>query len=350
MLFRGMDDPEKIKSIQGITRIWIEEGSEFDEADINQLNIRIRGREELQITITFNPIDELHWLKKKFFDGDEDVTIIKTTYLDNRFIDKAFVKELDRYRTTDPNFYKIYALGEWGCLTKGGEFYKFFNALTHVQENEYDPDAPLHITFDENVNPWLTCNVWQAEGLKAWQIDEIALEDPNNTLDHTLKEFAERYPNNGQTVFVYGDATSKKADAKLEKGKNLYTMIEKFLIENGYSYQLRVPASNPNVSLRGNFINQIFLNKFDGIDLSFAPHLKKTIADYQYLKQAQDGSKHKEHARHPTTKVAYQRWGHMTDANDYFILVYFDQSFRRFKAPNTATKRVIVKRQVRGSY
>ena len=125
MLFKGFDDPEKIKSIDGITRIWIEEATELTEADFKQLNLRLRGREDLQIILTFNPVDEDHWIKKYFFDTPETrerTTILHTTYKDNKFIDEAYKKELESYQLIDPNYYKIYALGLWGGLTEGRIF------------------------------------------------------------------------------------------------------------------------------------------------------------------------------------------------------------------------------------
>ena len=125
ILFKGMDDPEKIKSIAGITRIWIEEASELSQADFSQLNLRLRGREGLQITLTFNPIDEEHWIKSYFFDNENvsvKTNIIRTTYKDNKFIDEAYKAELEGYQHIDKNYYKIYALGEWGGITEGRIF------------------------------------------------------------------------------------------------------------------------------------------------------------------------------------------------------------------------------------
>ena len=125
ILFKGMDDPEKIKSIAGITRVWIEEASELTKDDFMQLNLRLRGAENLQMTLTFNPIDEEHWIKKHFFDNadvSERTTIIKTTYNDNKFIDEAYKQELESYQNIDKNYYKIYALGEWGGITEGRIF------------------------------------------------------------------------------------------------------------------------------------------------------------------------------------------------------------------------------------
>lgn len=125
ILFKGMDDPEKIKSIAGITRVWIEEATELSRDDFMQLNLRLRGAENLQMTLTFNPIDEEHWIKKHFFDNPdifERTTVIKTTYHDNKFIDEAYKQELESYLNIDKNYYKIYALGEWGGITEGRIF------------------------------------------------------------------------------------------------------------------------------------------------------------------------------------------------------------------------------------
>lgn len=133
MLFKGFDDPEKIKSIAGITRVWIEEATELSKADFNQLNLRVRGRDNLQLTLTFNPTDEEHWIKKHFFDTEEirkNTTIIQTTYLDNKFIDEVYKQQLEGYRLIDPNYYKVYALGQWGGLTEG----RIFGSWDEVDE------------------------------------------------------------------------------------------------------------------------------------------------------------------------------------------------------------------------
>lgn len=347
IIFRGMDDPEKIKSIQGVTRVWFEEVTEFDEADINQVNIRLRGNSDLQLTGTFNPIDELHWLKKKFFDNPpKNVTLIHTTYLDNKFIDEAYKLEIESYQTRDPNFYRVYGLGNWGRLTQGGEFYKRFDVSKHIIEPvERDAGKVLHITFDENVNPYVTLNIWQGEGKRVWQIDEINLEDPRNTLADTLKEFYSRYKPNGTRIFIYGDPSSNKADVKLEKGVNFYALVEKFLIERKYIWERHVQSSAPNVELRGNFINAIFEENYDGCEVFFCSNCKITIADYQYLKQDSDGGKFKEMARNPTTKVAYQKWGHSTDANDYFLTEYFAESYELFQSPEAGVRYVLQRRK-----
>ena len=97
----------------------MEEANEFAQDDFNQLNLRLRGRENLQLTMTFNPIDENHWIKKLFFDAhqyEDQTTILKTTYRDNRFIDEAYTQELERYSQMMRTYHRIYALGRMGRI------------------------------------------------------------------------------------------------------------------------------------------------------------------------------------------------------------------------------------------
>lgn len=121
IIFAGLDDVEKLKSIYNITGIWIEEASELLESDFNQLDIRLRGETKYykQITITFNPVSILHWLKLRFFDRyDDRVRTHRSTYKDNRFLDAENIKTLENFKDTDEYYYTVYCLGEWGVTGK----------------------------------------------------------------------------------------------------------------------------------------------------------------------------------------------------------------------------------------
>jgi phage terminase large subunit len=126
VIFKGLDDSEKLKSVTfakgELTDIWVEEASEpgIELSDINQLNIRLRGgKTSKQMVLSFNPIDVNHWLKKRFFDTKHDnVTILHTTYKDNRFLDEDYIRELESYKDTDPYYYDVYCLGLWGVYGK----------------------------------------------------------------------------------------------------------------------------------------------------------------------------------------------------------------------------------------
>jgi len=117
IMFSGLDDVEKLKSIEGVTSIWCEEATELNQEDFEQLDLRLRGETQYikQITLTFNPISEQHWIKKIFFDDPIDsVLTLKTTYLDNAFIDDEYKMVMDNKKKTNPRYYSIYALGNWG--------------------------------------------------------------------------------------------------------------------------------------------------------------------------------------------------------------------------------------------
>jgi len=129
-LFAGLDDVQKIKGIKPankdvITDIWIEEATETSEDDYRQLTKRLRGQSKVpkRISFSFNPIMRTHWIHKEFFKSfhdtdmeyrDPELTILKTTYKDNRFLapeDSYFLEsEKNEY------YYNVYTLGNWGVL------------------------------------------------------------------------------------------------------------------------------------------------------------------------------------------------------------------------------------------
>lgn len=131
IIFAGLDDVEKLKSIYNITGVWIEEATELEEADFNQLDIRLRTEFPyyLQMIVTFNPISATHWLKKRFFDFDiqnpekrrlamERTRVHESTYKDNRFLPAEQIQTLEAFQFTDEYFYQVYALGMWGTTGK----------------------------------------------------------------------------------------------------------------------------------------------------------------------------------------------------------------------------------------
>ena len=120
IIFRGLDDIDRVKSIAGITQIWIEEASEISEEAFNQLDIRLRNERETyenQIMITFNPISNKHWLKRRFFDQkDAKAHTLITTYHDNPYLPQDVVDVLESYKTHSPYYYQVYCLAQWGTV------------------------------------------------------------------------------------------------------------------------------------------------------------------------------------------------------------------------------------------
>jgi phage terminase large subunit len=121
IIHAGLDDVEKLKSIVNVTGIWIEEASEITPEDFRQLDIRMRGHTAhyKQIILTFNPVSITHWLKTEFFDAKKDgVTALRTVYKDNKFLDAESIRVLEGFAETDPYYYAVYCLGEWGVIGK----------------------------------------------------------------------------------------------------------------------------------------------------------------------------------------------------------------------------------------
>ena len=153
IIFRGMNDDkqrEKLKSITfqkgKLTDVWLEEATEFTQADLEIIDDRLRGElpdgQFYQIRMTFNPVSSNHWIKKVFFDiKDENVLTHHSTYLMNRFVDDAYRARMERRKIVDPEGYRIYGEGNWGEI--GGLI------LTNYVVEEFDTSPER---FDYMVN------------------------------------------------------------------------------------------------------------------------------------------------------------------------------------------------------
>lgn len=154
IMFSGLDDVEKLKSIEGVTSIWCEEATELTQEDFEQLDLRLRGEHGClkQIILTLNPISEQHWIKRIFFDDPmSGVFTLHTTYLDNAFIDAEYKMVMENKKKTNPRYYNIYALGNWG--TAEG---LVFNNIEHrlIREEEIaDLDCVQGLDFGYTNDP-----------------------------------------------------------------------------------------------------------------------------------------------------------------------------------------------------
>jgi phage terminase large subunit len=124
--FRGLDDPLKVTSITvehgSLCWLWLEEAYEImNENDFDMLDESIRGETEAglfkQLTLTFNPWNEHHWIKKRFFDVEDDNVLAMTTnYTMNEWLDDADQKLFDDMRKNNPRRFRVAGLGDWGIV------------------------------------------------------------------------------------------------------------------------------------------------------------------------------------------------------------------------------------------
>lgn len=138
LLFRGLDDAEKLKSVTPLngplTDIWIEEATETTEPALNQLSLRLRGGDDThltkRVTLSFNPINRRHWIRKRFFPESfesgvhetNEILIHHSTYLDNKFLTNQDRKNIEAFKDIDAYYYNVYCLGKWGVT--GGVIFK----------------------------------------------------------------------------------------------------------------------------------------------------------------------------------------------------------------------------------
>lgn len=117
--FRGLDDPEKVKSME-FNFIWLEEATEFTSDDFQHFRLRLRKATNdipNRMFLTFNPIGKHSWIYKHFFEEKQpDAKILHTVYKDNPFLDKEYVKMLEDLVNVDRYYYEVYVLGKFAEL------------------------------------------------------------------------------------------------------------------------------------------------------------------------------------------------------------------------------------------
>lgn len=190
ILFCGLDDTEKIKSITPkkgvITDIWVEEATECEYKAVKQLDKRLRGISKVtkRLTLSFNPILKDHWLYTEYFDIWEDnkqyveknnVSILKTTYKDNKFLTPDDIAALEN--EADPYYYEVYTLGNWGVLgavifknwrvEDFTEFEKTFDNYRHGVDWGFadDPFAYIKSHYEKKKKRLYICDEIEAVGM-----------------------------------------------------------------------------------------------------------------------------------------------------------------------------------------
>lgn len=186
--FRGLDDPLKVTSITVengyLCWCWIEEAYEImDERAFDMLDESIRGgipKETglfKQITLTFNPWNEKHWLKARFFDAppDPDILALTTNYLCNEWLDQADLKVFETMRENNPRRYQVAGLGGWG-IVEGLVFENWKEEAFETAAIAKKPDvvSAFGLDFGYTNDPTaLFCGLVSQEKKTIWVFDEL---------------------------------------------------------------------------------------------------------------------------------------------------------------------------------
>ena len=227
ILFAGVDDPDKLKSIEGVTGIWVEEATELYPNDFEELDRRLRGifHTYMQIILTFNPILKTNWTFKRFFSGlieeeKEDITILTTTYKDNIFIknDLAYKKLLESYTG---NMRTVFTLGQYGMLENA-----IYTNWEMIEDDEFPDDEPvLGLDFGYIAPQALIRTVVDMEE-KIIYVDQLSY-----LTKQTIPELAKDM--NDMKLNDYKIIADSEAPGKIEELQNWYYKEERINKETG---------------------------------------------------------------------------------------------------------------------
>ena len=390
--FSGLDDPEKIKGISNYKRVQLEEFSEFDIEDFKQIRKRLRGKMGQQIIMTFNPISETHWIKKSYLDKEKlheipmnvviggqkipeqltkvkrllmnepksvlnvrtkeieqhpsDTVVIQSTYLNNfwvvgspdgkyGFYDEQCIADFEKDRLEDPDYYNVYALGEWGILRTGSEFFGSFNKGKHMMAVSFNENLPIHLSIDSNVLPYITISYWQIDfenGKHLFQFHETAAENPNNTVRRSAKLVAETLHKWNYTgkVYLHGDACTKSANNIDDEKRSFHDLFISTLNEKGVEVEDVIGASNPSVSMSGEFINAVFEGSIPGLSITIGDNCRVSMEDYQSVQKDANGGILKTRVKNKMTMQTYEEHGHFSDTFRYIVCDLMNEEFIAF--------------------
>lgn len=390
--FSGLDDPEKIKGISNYKRVHLEELSEFDEPDLKQIRKRLRGKVGQQIICTFNPVSETCWIKKKLFDTEKwhdvsmtveiagkalpeeltkvksirmnstksilnprtrqieehapDMVVIQSTYLNNFWVvgspdgtygyyDEQCIADFEKDRLNDPDYYNVYALGEWGVIRTGSEFFGSFHRGRHSGEHPYIPDLPIHISVDNNVLPYISVSYWQVDlstGIKIWQFHETCAESPNNTVKKSSKLVGKYLKDIGycDKVYLHGDASTKAANSIDDEKRSWMDLFIDTLQKEGFEIEDKVGNKNPSVAMTGEFINAIFDEIVPGIEIGIDESCTVSIEDYMSVQKDANGAILKTKVKNKITMQTYEEHGHLSDTFRYVVADLCHEEYTAF--------------------
>ena len=406
--FGGLDDPEKIKGISNYKRVVLDEWSEFTSEDYKQVRKRLRGKKGQQIITTFNPIKETHWIKKEVFDIEKwhdvpmeleiagtkipielttvksirmneakmilnprtkeieehapDTVIIQSTYLNNFWVvgspdgtygyyDEQCIADFEKDRINDPDYYNVYALGEWGVIRTGSEFFGSFNRGKHTGDICYDPTLPIHISVDSNVLPYISCTYWQVaiDGDKYHirQIGETCADSPNNTVRKAAKLVAQKLHDmlgsvrpirargndrveHNPNIILHGDASTRAANNIDDEKRSFHDLFIDTLKKEGIDVEDKVSNKNPSVPMSGEFINAIFDGILPDLDISICEQCKTSIEDYMSVQKDVNGAILKTKVKNKITMQTYEEHGHLSDTFRYVVIDILREQFLLF--------------------
>lgn len=373
---RGLDKVDKIKSFNNPSHCWIEEGNQIEKDDFVVILTSLRANQRVQTFFTFNPECEVNytefWLYDEWFshttdlawtwtksievkrevylrfpdrcyikDGkywvDQRIRATHTTYNDNPYAAPERIALYESYKNSKNNsyWYQTYTLGLWGYRRTGGEFWKCFDQSKHCTSAGYEPGRALHIVADNNRNPYIALQLWQIFPEKKIfrQVFELPCRHPVNTASKAASRAARlltmlEYPD---VLFVYGDPSANAGSTEDDEGKSFFDKFKGKLREEGVQIIDRVQKSAPEVSISGDFVNEIYESNYAGWKIEINSECRVSIEDYIMAKEDAEGKLLKKKIKDAGSDVSYEKYGHFSDDKRYLVTTILKDEFNTYK-------------------
>lgn len=333
---RGMDKPDKAKSIRDPNFVWFEELDQLDYNDYLNTVLSIRGQGRNEHIGTFNAPRNDHWLTTKYLqdyeewqrpDGmhtyvrkhDPKTMILHTNYLMNPHAVKnqQVMDEMDLLKELDYSDYQVQGLGLIGSSRTGQEFFGFFHRDRHVHSVDYNPNLAVHITFDFNNLPYSTCILSHVMNREVHIFDEITLPPPDNTIQDIAQTFFNRYPD-AREAYIYGDPSGGASHQRKgrEEQRSYFEHIKREFRRILHNQSDRVIRKAPPLAGRRMAWMELMAGN-SGYTVLVNPRCSKTINDFETLKISDSGGWIKEKATDRKTGQSWEKNGHIADALTY---------------------------------
>lgn len=347
----GASDPASLKSIKDPTDFFLEELDQFDFEDFALCLSRLRTiKADTRLWAAFNTekVYSAHWIRKILLpgDGEERMEIpgfdfrqmifsLMANFPDNYFLNREeYEKTLWLSAGGDAAKFNSIARGQWGQIRTGDEFFKQFSETRHVKPAKYQPGT-IHVSLDENVNPYVTVSCWQldTDAKQLRQVHEIPAKSPDNNAPKAAKRLADWLHTAGHkdVVYLYGDPSASKRSTIDANNQSFYDKFIEVMRTEGFHVTSRVQRSAPEVALSAAFINAIYESNLFGWSIIIGDHCFKSIEDYIQVKEDQDGKMLKTKVKDKESGVTYEPFGHFSDAKRYFITTVLASEFAQFK-------------------
>jgi len=337
----GANDAASLKSIKDPTHFFCEELDQFNFDDFGFIYSRLRTEKaNTQFYGAFNTdrVYQSHWLRKVMFEGEykDQAYKLKANYYDNNFINKEdYESKLRLIANGDIAKFNAIANGEWGMVRTGFEFWKQFDEAKHVKKLDIEKTT-IHVTLDENVNPYVTVSCWQVmvDRKRIHQVHEIPCESPHNNAPKAAKKLADwlHSIDYKDVVFVYGDPSASKRSTVDANNSSFYDKFIEVLRHEGFQVVNRVAKSAPEVALSASFINEIYESNLNGWTIQIHERCFRSIEDYLLVKEDAEGKMLKEKVKDEKSGITYEPHGHFSDAKRYFIIKILEREFNAYKA------------------